>query len=213
MLHVGSPSPRPAGTSFGNVWHKLGAGTGIAAAFLIWLALYRAFPAYPPRLGPLLAIAAILFFVSLAWIRRIHLDAWPGLAQFGFFVSGVGLILLIVGGGAVVVGLRLPARVDPLPVWLRFTVELLNSPQPGWGLFCVGLIPVGAGAIRKGLPLSVQLLAVLGALFLLGPPVKYLLGTRTGGLSILAAFGAVWVVVVGLVFSERTGRLTAAAPD
>lgn len=204
MLHVRSPSPRPIGRAFGKaVWHSLAAGTGIAAVILGWLTLYRALPAYPPRLGPLLSIVAILFFVSLALIRRIHLDEWPGLAHFGFFVSGIGLILLIVGCGVVAVELQLPVRVQPRPVWLQFIVELLNSPQPGWGLFCVGLVPIGVGAMRKGLSLSVQLLAALGGLFLLGPPVKYLLGTRTGGLSMLAGFGAVWLVVVGLVFSER----------
>jgi hypothetical protein len=74
--------------------------------------------------------------------------------------------------------------------------------QPGWGLFSVGLIPIGLAAIRKRLSLPMQLLLPLGCLFILGPPLKSLLGERTGGLTVLIGFGVGWLAIAALLLSE-----------
>jgi hypothetical protein len=83
-------------------------------------------------------------------------------------------------------------------------VELIAQPQPGWGLFSVGLIPIGLAAIRKRLPLPMQLLLPLGCLFVFGSPLKYVLGERTGGLTVLIGFGVGWLAVCALLLSEAS---------
>lgn len=156
------------------------------AAF--WLGVYSDAPMYPPRLAWQFAVAAIFFLSALALLHQLHRSVWPGIALFGFAVSAVGLALWMAGGAMNTLGLRVP--------------EPLGQPQPGWGMFCVGLIPVGLGAMMKKLSLPIQLLLPLGCLFLLGPPLKYLSSERTGGMIVLVAFGIGWLVIGGLLLFE-----------
>jgi hypothetical protein len=118
----------------------------------------------------------------------MHTPAWPGIAQFGFIVSAIGLVLWIVGGTLNALGQRL--------------TDVIARPQIGWGLFCVGLMPIGVGAIRSRLSVWMRLLLPLGGLFLVGEPLKYLLGERTGGLTVLVAFGVGWLVIGLLLVVE-----------
>ena len=73
---------------------------------------------------------------------------WPGIAQFGFIVSVVGLGSWIVGGTVNVFDLQ---ATDPSSIWGRFALGLIARPQPGWGLFSVGLIPIGLAATARRL--------------------------------------------------------------
>ena len=132
----------------------------------------------------------------------MHQSTWPGIAQFGFIVSAAGLGTWIVGGTLNALGLRLTASPS---VWRRLALELIAQPQPGWGLFSVGLIPIGLAAIRRKWSLPMQLLLPLGCLFILGHPLKYLLGERTGGLTLLIGFGLGWLTVGALLLSEASG--------
>jgi hypothetical protein len=179
------------------VLRRLAAASAVAAVSAFWFALYRSLPTYPPALGLPLAVAAILFLITLAVLHRIHV--WPGLAQFGFLVSAAGLAAWVVGGCLNALGLR-PGQPDS--VWARFALELIAQPQPGWGLFSVGLIPIGLAAIRSPLSLSMRLLFSLGALFILGMPLKYFLGERVGGLIALFAFGVGWLSIGVLLLLE-----------
>jgi hypothetical protein len=72
----------------------------------LWFTLYRNLPTYPPSLGLPLAIVAMLFLGALALLRRMHGNTWPGIAQFGFIVSAVGLGTWIVGGMLNALGLQ-----------------------------------------------------------------------------------------------------------
>jgi hypothetical protein len=158
------------------------------AVATFWFALYSDFPMYPPGLDWPLAVAAIFFLSGLTLLHRLHGSLWPGIAQFGFAVSVVGLVLWFAGGAMNALGLRTPG--------------LLAQPQPGWGLFCVGLIPIGLGAITRRMSLPTQLLLPLGCLFFLGPPLKYLLSERTGGLIVLVGFGLGWLAIGALLLRE-----------
>jgi hypothetical protein len=178
---------------------RLAAVTAAAAAIAVWFTLYRSLPTYPPRLGWPLAVAAILFLSALILLHRLHRHAWPGIAQLGFIVSAAGLAAWIVGGFLNALGLR-PGEPDS--IWGRFALELIAQPQPGWGLFSVGLIPIGLIAIRSPLSLPMRFLFSLGALFILGMPLKYVLGERVGGLIVLFAFGAGWLAVGALLLVE-----------
>ena len=178
---------------------RLVALTTAAAVTALWFTLYRNLPTYPPSLGLPLAIVAMLFLSALALLRRMHENTWPGIAQFGFIVSAVGLGTWIVGGTLNALGLQ---STDSPSVWGRFALELITRPQPGWGLFSAGLIPIGLAAIRKRLSLPMQLLLPLGCLFILGPPLKSLLGERTGGLTVLIGFGVGWLAIGALLLSE-----------
>jgi hypothetical protein len=182
---------------------KLAALTAAAAVTALWFSLYRNLPIYPPRLGLPLALAALLFLGALALLHRLHAELWPGLAQFGFMVSASGIGLWIVGGTLNGLGLQ---ATDPESVSGWFALELLSQPQPGWGLFSVGLIPIGLAAIRRGLSLSMQVLLPLGGLFVFGPPLKYVLGERTGGLMVLVGFGVGWLAVGALLLLETKRR-------
>jgi hypothetical protein len=152
------------------------------AVAVFWFALYRDAPLYPPRLEWPIAVAAVFFLCAVTLIHQLHATVWPGIAQFGFVVSAVGLVLWMTGGAM-----------------SSFARLLL---QPGWGLFCVGLIPIGVGAIRQKLSLSMRLLLPLGCLFFFGPPLKYLLGDRAGGLIVLVAFGVGWLTIGALLLFE-----------
>ena len=170
---------------------------GASAAFgvaTMWISLYRAYPTYPPPLEWSLSFAGGLFLVSLALMHRIHRGQWPGVARAGFVVSQFGSCLWGIGGIPVVHHLLLAQATRESRV-MEFIIELLKQPQPGWGLLCAGLIPIGYGAIKARLSLPARVLMPLGGLLLLGEPLKYWLGTREGGLSILVAFGAGWLVV------------------
>lgn len=157
------------------------AALNIASAVIaLWLTLYRS-ETYPPLPGPSLATAGALFLIAMVLLYRIHRREWPRLAKFGFAISVAGLGLWMVGG-------------------------TLRELQVGWGLFCVGLIPIGVTAITKGLSLPVRVLLPLGSPLLLEAPLKYLLGERTGGLTIFAAFGLGWLVVSVLLFLEPDRR-------
>jgi len=48
----------------------------------------------------------------------------------------------------------------------------------------------------------------LGGLFLLGEPLKYVLGEQTGGLTVLLAFGVGWLAIGALLLRDgsRQGR-------
>jgi hypothetical protein len=173
----------------------------VAAVTALWFALYRNLPTYPPSLGLPLAVVALLFLAALALFHRIHGNMWPGIAQFGFIVSAVGLGSWIVGGPLNALGLQATA---PPSVWGRFALELIAGPQPGWGLFSVGLVPIGLAAIRGRLSVPMQLLLPLGCLFVLGTPLKYLLGERTGGLTVLIGFGVGWLAIGALLLSEAS---------
>jgi hypothetical protein len=165
------------------------AAVAIAAAVsALWVTLYGSLPAYPPSLELPLAVTAILFLTALILLHRMHTPAWPGIAQFGFIVSAIGLVLWIVGGTLNALGQRL--------------TDVIARPQIGWGLFCVGLMPIGVGAIRSRLSVWMRLLLPLGGLFLVGEPLKYLLGERTGGLTVLVAFGVGWLVIGLLLVVE-----------
>jgi len=170
-----------------------------AAVTALWVTLYRDLPTYPPSLGFPLAIVAMLFLSALALLRRMHANMWPGIAQFGFVVSAVGLGLWIVGGTLNELGLQ---TTDPGSVWGRFARGLIAQPQPGWGLFSVGLIPIGLAAIKRRLSLPMRFLLPLGGLFVLGLPLKYFLGERTGGLTVLVAFGVGWLAIGALLLFE-----------
>jgi hypothetical protein len=178
---------------------RLAAVTTAAAVTALWITLYRNLPKYPPSLGFSLAIVAMLFLSALALLRRMHGNMWPGIAQFGFIISAVGLGSWIVGGTLNALGLQ---TTDSGSVWERFALGLIAQPQPGWGLFSVGLIPIGVAAIRRRLSLPMRFLLPLGGLFALGPPLKYFLGERTGGLTVLVAFGVGWLVIGALLLFE-----------
>jgi hypothetical protein len=47
------------------------------------------------------------------------------------------------------------------------------------------------------------LLLPLGGLLLLGEPLKYFLGERTGGLTVLVAFGLGWLAIGALLLFEN----------
>ena len=171
------------------------------AVAVLWFTLYRTFPAYPPSLGLPLALVAAFFLSALVLVHRIHRKNWPGLAQFGFVISAIGLGLWTIGGTMNALGLQPPGQES---LWGRFARELLAQPQPGWGLFCAGLMPIGLAAFRRRLPLPVQLLLPLGGLLVLGLPLKYVLGERAGGLTVLIAFGAGWLAIAALLLSEAS---------
>jgi hypothetical protein len=63
-------------------------------------------------------------------------------------------------------------------------------------------------AFRSRLSLPMRCLLPLGGLFLLGEPLKYALGERTGGLTVLLAFGAGWLAIGALLLRDgsRQGR-------
>ena len=157
---------------------------------VLWWTLYRSFPAYPPSLGLPLAVVAVFFLSALVLLHRIQRNRWPGLAQFGFVVSAAGLGLWTVGGTMNALGLQAPG------------LEFLAQPQPGWGLLCAGLIPIGFGAIRRRFSLPMRLLLPLGGLLFVGSPLKYLLGERAGGLTVLVGFGVGWLAIGVLLLSE-----------
>ena len=180
-------------------FRRLAAFTTAAAVAALWFALYRSLPTYPPSLGFPLAIVALLFLTALALLRRMHGDVWPGIARFGFIVSAIGLDSWIVGGTLNALGLQ---TTDPESVWGRFALGLIARPQHGWGLFSVGLIPIGVAAIRRRLSLPMRYLLPLGGLLVLGPPLKYFLGERTGGLTVLVAFGVGWLAIGALLLFE-----------
>ena len=159
-----------------------------AAVSAFWFTLYRSLPTYPPSLGLPLAFVATLFFIALALLHRMHAGLWPWLAQFGFILSAVGLGVWIVGGTLNTFGLP---------------IAFIAQPQPGWGLFCVGLMTIGVAAIRGRLSLPIRCLLPLGGLFLLGEPLKYAFGERTGGLMVLLAFGAGWLAIGVLLLRNR----------
>lgn len=116
-------------------------------------------------------------------LHQIHPREWPGLALFGFAISTAGLGSWIVA-------------------------DTIRGLQVGWGLFCVGLIPIGVAAITSRLSLPARLLLPLGSLLFLETPLKYLLGERAGGTTILATFGLGWLAIALLLFleSDRTWR-------
>ena len=93
---------------------RLAAVTTVAAVTALWVTLYRSLPTYPPSLGLPLAIVAVLFLSALALLHRMHGNMWPGIAQFGFVISAVGLGLWIIGGTLNDLGLR---TTDPGSVW------------------------------------------------------------------------------------------------
>jgi hypothetical protein len=130
----------------------------------------------------------------------MHRERWPGLARFGFIVSVIGLGTWIVGGTLNGIGTTFS---DAGSIRTRFATELISQPQPGWGLFSVALIPIGVAAVKSRLPLSMRLLLPLGGLFLLGPPLKYVLDERNGGLTVLAVFGVGWLAIVALLLLEE----------
>ena len=173
------------------------------AVAILWFTLYQAAPLYPPRLEWPLALAAVFFLCGVALLHRLHGHMWPRIAQFGFAVSAIGLALWTVGGAMNTLAVRAPGAQSALG---RFALELLAQPQPGWGLFCVGLVPIGFGAIRKKLPLPMQLLLPLGCLFLLGPPLKYLFGENTGGMIVFAGFGVGWLAIGALLLVDADRR-------
>ena len=164
------------------------AAVSIAAAVsAFWFTLYRSLPTYPPSLGVPLAFVATLFLIALALLHRMHAGLWPWLAQFGFIISALGLSVLIVGGSLNTLGLP---------------VTFIAQPQPGWGLFCVGLMTIGLAAIRSRLSLPMRCLLPLGGVFLLGEPLKYVFGEQTGGLAVLLAFGAGWLTIGALLLGD-----------
>jgi hypothetical protein len=55
----------------------------------------------------------------------------------------------------------------------------------------------------RALSLPIRLLFPLGLLFLCGPPAKYVLGERAGGLVVLTAFAAGWLAIGVLLSFER----------
>jgi len=180
---------------------RLAAAGSVAAVSIFWFALYDSLPIYPPGLGLSLAVAAALFLTVLVLLHQIHKHVWPGIAQFGFIVSAIGLGVWIVGGTLNALGQQPAAPIA--------------RPQVGWSLFCVGLIPIGFAAVRDGLSLPMRLLLPLGGLFLLGEPSKYLLGERTGGVTVLLAFGLGWLVIGALLLlgepsTARNGTALAA---
>jgi len=126
-------------------------------------------------------MAGALFLSAMVLLHQIHDREWRGLAGFGFAISAGGLSLWIFGG-------------------------TIGGLQAGWGLFCAGLIAIGAGAIMNRLSLPARLLLPIGSLLLLEAPLKYLLGERTGGLTILSAFGLGWLAVGILLFRESYRR-------
>ena len=166
----------------------LAAATSVAAASVFWFTLYHSLPMYPPSLGLPLTTAAILFLIALALLHWIDRHMWPGIAQFGFIVSAFGLGLWMVGGTLNALG--------------RHPADIIARPQPGWGLFSVGLIPIGLAAIRSRLSLPMRLLLPLGGLLLLGEPLKYFLGERAGGVTVLVAFGGGWLAIGALLLFE-----------
>ena len=183
-------------------WRHRVAALSIASAVTAFLlTLYRS-ATYPPALGLSLAVAGALFLCSLVLLHQIHAREWPGLAHLGFAISAVGLGLWVVGGTMRELDI---SGIKPDSVVGRFILEVLRGPQAGWGLFCLGLVPIGAAAITKGLSLPVRLLLPLGSPLLLEAPLKYLLGERAGGLTILAAFGLGWLAVGILVLLENHG--------
>lgn len=157
----------------------------VVAVATLWATLYRSLPQYPPRLGLSLAAVATLFLIALTLMRRMHRGEWPGIAQFGFIVSAVGLGLWLVGGTLNTLGLP--------------SGEVIARPQAGWGLFSIGLVPIGIAAVQRRWSLPIRLFLPLGALFLLGEPLKALPGERAGGMTIFVAFGVLWLVVAVLL--------------
>ena len=51
-----------------------------------------------------------------------------------------------------------------------------------------------------------RLLLPLGSLLLLGEPLKYFLGQRTGGVTVLVAFGVGWLAIGALLLFETASR-------
>ena len=184
-------------------WRRVAALTATIAVVMFEIALYRS-ETYPPALGLSLAIVGTLFLGALALLHQIHAQEWSGLARFGFAISAAGLGVWIVGGAMNALGLL---RVDSQSTVTRFMLEVVRGPQAGWGLFCVGLVPIGVAATTARLSLPMRLLLPIGGLFALGPPLKYLLGDQVGGMTVLAAFGAGWLISAILLFLESKGRL------
>ena len=179
---------------------RVSAVTTVAAVSAFWFTIYRSLPAYPPSQGLPLAVAALLFLFVLVLLHRMHPSTWPGIAQFGFIVSALGLATWIVGGTLRALDVQI---ADPDSTWQRFALWLIARPQPGWGLFSVGLIPIGFTAITNRLSVPMRLLLPLGAHFLLGEPLKYALGDRAGGVTILVLFGLGWLAIAALLLFEN----------
>ncbi len=165
---------------------RLAALTATIAVIVLEFTLYTSEP-YPPRPGPLFAVAGALFICAMVLLHQMHAREWPGLARFGFAISALGLGLWIAGG-------------------------TLRELQVGWGLFCAGLMAIGTGSIMKQLPVHARLLLPIGSLLFLEVPMKYLLGERTGGLTIFAAFGLGWLAVSILLFFQAD-RVTRPKPS
>jgi hypothetical protein len=174
------------------------AAFAIAVAVALWFTLYRDAPAYPPRMQASLAAAAVSFLVVLVLLYRIGRGRWRGIAVAGFAVSAAGLALWAAGGTLSTMSVR---AGDQDSTWGRLALELLTRPQPGWGLFCIGLIPIGLGATTARLPLPLRLLLPLGGLFVAGEPLKYFLGETQGGMAVLIAFGLGWLAIGALLLS------------
>jgi hypothetical protein len=170
----------------------------VAAVLALWATLYASLPRYPPALGLPLTAVAMLFLTALTLIRRRHRADWPGLAQFGFVVSAVGLALWIVGG-----------LLNALDIT---TAEFMARPEGGWGLFSAGLIPIGVTAIRRKWPMALWLLLPLGVLFISGELIKLRLGERAGGLTVFVAFGLLWLIVA-LMLNRAPGRTPPGGPE
>jgi hypothetical protein len=181
---------------------RLAALTAAIAVAALWLALYRS-PMYSPALGLLLAIAGAFFFCALVLLYRIHAHEWPGIARLGFAISAIGVGLWIAGGTMNGLGVQ---GTESRSAMGRFMLEVLRGPQAGWGLLCVGLIPIGVAAFITRLSLPMRLLLPVGSLFVLGPPLKYLLGEQAGGMAVLVAFGVGWLAIGALLLAETINR-------
>jgi hypothetical protein len=144
-----------------------------------------------------------MFLCALTLLHRIHTHHWPAIARFGFVISVVGLGLWIVGGTMNGLGVR---GVEPQSAGGRFIFEVLRTPQAGWGLFGVGLIPIGVAGIANQRLRATRFLLPAGSLILLELPIKSVLGERPGGLAILTAFGLGWLAVATLLFVESKRR-------
>jgi len=100
----------------------------------------------------------------------------------------------------------LPRHGGTLSALGQRPADFIARPQVGWGLFSVGLIPIGVAAITRRLSLPVRLMLPVGGLFLLGEPLKYSLGERTGGVTVLVAFGVGWLAIGALLLFEAEPR-------
>jgi len=180
---------------------RLAALTAALAVATLWFALYES-PTYPPRLGSSLAFAGAFFLIALVLLYRIHANERPGIARLGLAISAAGLGLWIVGGTMSGLGLR---EVESQSMMGRFLLEILRGPQAGWGLFCVGMLLIGVAAITARLSLAMRMLLPVGALFVLGLPLKYLIGDQAGGVTIFVAFGAGWLVIAIVLLLESKG--------